>query len=60
MRGEKGQVLLLIVLLSATLLAIAGGIFFESLVQTQVTKIQEESIRNIVWFMLLKMKLLLF
>lgn len=45
MRGEKGQVLLLIVLLSATLLAIAGGIFFESLVQTQVTKIQEESIR---------------
>ncbi len=45
MKGEKGQVLLLIILLSATLLAIAGGIFFESLVQTQVTKIQEESIR---------------
>ncbi len=45
MRRKQGQVLLLVVLLSATLFAIAGAVFFESIVQTQVTKIQEESIR---------------
>ncbi len=42
---EKGQALLLLVLLSATILAIAGAVFFESRVQTKITKIQEESAR---------------
>lgn len=44
-KEKEGQVLLLIILLSATIFAVAGAIFFESMVQTQVTKIQEESIR---------------
>lgn len=46
-KRNEGQVLLLIILLSATILAVAGAIFFESFIQTQVSKIQEESIRTL-------------
>ncbi len=44
-KREKGQVLLIIVLIIAAVLSVGGAIFFESLTQTKVTKLQEESAR---------------
>ncbi|GEM_PF-5128837 len=44
-RNQKGQALLIIVLIVAAVLSVGGAIFFESITQSKITKLQEESAR---------------